>query len=811
MGSEKRQADEVWTDQGERDGRGGEPGRGGRGGGRVPGDLGLDSGNNNRLVFKVFSSNVDSLLNKRQELAHIFNKENPDIILLNEVLPKKCVFDVQPSEITFSGYDCFSNCFGNKMYKPRGVVIYVKENLNAQPVILNQNQLKAKETTWVEIKLKNEEKLLIGCIYRPPSNSKHDNLILYETILDIIGNKTHVLLAGDFNQPDIDWASETSKIQSKNGEDLNDSNMFMTFFYDSFLYQHVQSPTHYRGDQTPTLIDLILSSEQGMIQNLCQSAPVGKSHHQVLLFDFVCYAQLSYEDDNTVKYNYSKADFGKMRQIINDFDLTNMIQGMSAQDAWNSVVKTLEQAINESVPKIRPRRNDNCSVRKKKNYKLDETVLKKIETKKQAYGKWLKTRDTKDYALYARLRNQVKSECRKSERNHEMKIAKDSKSNPKIFYNFANKKLKVREGIGDLKDNDQTISSSEGKAECLNKFFCSVFTEENLNYIPKYERDDVNDNLENVSFTTEAVRKKLKSLDASKSAGPDGIQTVVLKELADQLAEPLAYLFNQSMCEGKLPDIWKDANVTPLYKKGPKNLPSNYRPVSLTCVLCKIMESVIRDHVVKYLQNNNLLSDFQHGFISQRSCTTNLLATLDSWTQSLDNKSPVDIIYLDFAKAFDSVPHRRLLEKLKAYGITSNLLQWISDFLIGRRQRVHVNGSFSEWSYVVSGVPQGSCLGPVLFVIYINDLPDVVESLTQMYADDTKMFSDSDNLELRQRLQNDLDNLVTWADTWQLRFNADKCHSVHLGFNNQKQEYSMRRHGTDERVVLNQSKVEKDL
>ena len=437
--------------------------------------------------------------------------------------------------------------------------------------------------------------------------------------------------------------------------------------------------------------------------------------------------------------------------------------------------------------------------------------MKKIKAKRDAYGRWLQTREAKDYSEYAKLRNQVKSQCRKSDRDYEMKIAKDSKKNPKIFYSFTKKKLKVREGIGDLKDNEETISSNEGKAECLNRFFCSVFTEENLESIPSFSRNDVYESIECVQFTRETVLKKLRNLNTSKSAGPDNIQTVVLKELAEELAEPIAYLFNASMKEGKLPYIWKDANVTPLFKKGPKNQPSNYRPVSLTCVLCKLMESIIRDNLVDYLQRNNLLSNVQHGFIAQRSCTTNLLATLDAWTQSLDEGNPVDVIYLDFAKAFDSVPHRRLLEKLKAYGITSKLLDWISDFLIGRRQRVCVNGSHSDWSQVVSGVPQGSCLGPVLFIIYINDLPDVVKSLTQMYADDTKVYSESNNVELQEQLQNDIENLVNWADTWQLRFNADKCHSVHLGHNNERTKYNMRRHGCEEKIVLLQSQVEKDL
>ena len=152
------------------------------------------------------------------------------------------------------------------------------------------------------------------------------------------------------------------------------------------------------------------------------------------------------------------------------------------------------------------------------------------------------------------------------------------------------------------------------------------------------------------------------------------------------------------------------------------------------------METIIRDKVVEHMDSNSFLSECQHGFIAKRSCTTNLLAVLDKWTESLDRRTPVDVVYLDFSKAFDSVPHHRLLLKLKSYGTGSSLLAWIKDFLLGRRKRVGVNGTYSGLAPVTSGVPQGSVLGSVLFVIFINDLPDIVNSLCQMYADDTKVF-----------------------------------------------------------------------
>ena len=307
------------------------------------------------------------------------------------------------------------------------------------------------------------------------------------------------------------------------------------------------------------------------------------------------------------------------------------------------------------------------------------------------------------------------------------------------------------------------------------------------------------------------MSKRLAALNPNKSPGPDGFHPRILKELAQELAQPLAVIFQKSLHEGVLPVDWKEAQVTPLFKKGEKDVPGNYRPVSLTSVVCKVLESIVRERVMGHLTANNLLSGCQHGFVSGRSCTTNLLSTLETWTLMIDEGSSVDAIYLDFAKAFDSVPHERLLKKVEALGIEGDTLQWIRDFLVGRRQRVSVNGSVSDWAAVKSGVPQGSVLGPVLFVAFINDLPGAVSSMCAMYADDTKVHGPVNNSEDGDKLQKDLDALVDWADTWQLRFNADKCKVLHMGKNNEQRCYKMRKHGSSDRVTLEKSEIERDL
>ena len=209
-------------------------------------------------------------------------------------------------------------------------------------------------------------------------------------------------------------------------------------------------------------------------------------------------------------------------------------------------------------------------------------------------------------------------------------------------------------------------------------------------------------------------------------------------------------MFNLSLEEEIVPSEWKEANITPLFKKGSRNKPENYRPVSLTSVVCKLLEPLIRDHMVEFLVKHKLINTYQHGFLNARSCLTNFFCFLEEITKWVDDRSPVDVVYLDFQKAFDKVPHQRLLLKLNAHGIGKEVINWIETWLTHRRQRVIVDGEISNWKSVLSGVPHGSVLGPILFLIYINDLEDDISSKVLKFVDDTKVF---------RKVTNDTDKL----------------------------------------------------
>ena len=268
-------------------------------------------------------------------------------------------------------------------------------------------------------------------------------------------------------------------------------------------------------------------------------------------------------------------------------------------------------------------------------------------------------------------------------------------------------------------------------------------------------------------------------------------------------------MFNLTLTSGTIPSDWKIAEVRPIYKKGDKSAPGNYRPVSLTCIICKLMETFIKEALTDHLIDNDLLSNDQFGFVAGRSTVTQLLVTVEEWMNNLDNNLPTDAIYMDFAKAFDSVPHKRLLKKLEGYGIGGDVLNWINSFLSDRTQFVKINNSQSTCLDVTSGVPQGSVLGPTLFIYFINDLPDTTTVTTKIFADDTKAFSAIKNDEDQKILQEGINSMYNWTEKWLLKFNKQKCKIIHIGKNNRKLDYTI---GTDDnKLIVEKTELEKGL
>ena len=564
----------------------------------------------------------------------------------------------------------------------------------------------------------------------------------------------------------------------------------------------VNKPTRRREGQTPHILDLVIVNDTNLISDITHATPFGKSDHETLIFELYVNEKHNTQDE-AFRYDLSKGKYSELRKEIAEVDWKKLAN-MDVDQMWNFIKNKIHDGMDKYIPKVKCNSNNTF-----KPGWLTAKVRKSVRKKYCLYKRFLNSNVTYDYQNYIKARNKCKKEVRKAKKEYERKLAKECKIKPKYFWKYVQSKTKVNTSINPLKTKDGfTAVSDLDKAEVLNKFFASVFTREDTHNMPTEETGSKTGGilLKDIVITSAAVHDKLKGLNPNKAQGPDQIPPKILKELCVELSSPLSILFNLSIEKGQLPKDWKKADVIAIFKKGSKSDPSNYRPVSLTSVTCKVLESLIRDQVVKFMDDYKLYSPCQHGFRKHRSCMTQLLEVIEDFSQMIDNSIPFDVIYLDFRKAFDSVPHKRLLTKLEAYGISGNLHSWIADFLKDREQKVRVGSSFSSSAEVLSGIPQGSILGPILFTLFINDLPDCVTSCCKIFADDTKIYNDSSK---SADLQADIDRLLEWSTKWNLFFNDTKCKIMHIGKNNPLITYTMQNTGGETEVST--ISEEKDL
>ena len=446
------------------------------------------------------------------------------------------------------------------------------------------------------------------------------------------------------------------------------------------------------------------------------------------------------------------------------------MKNKTATECWNILRGELDSAIDSFVPMKKQGK------RSKKKH-LSKEAFRKIRHKQNMWRVYKHTGKDQDYVVYKEALNAATNEVRKSKRNFELKLAQNIKSDNKSFYAYVRSKQNVRDKVGPLEDNaGDKITEGILMAEELNMHFSSVFTREDTRSLPVPEtkfNGSEEERLGQLIVTPEVVASKINNMKENKSPGVDGLSPKILKETVEQISKPLAHVFNMSLQERIVPLEWKEANIIPLFKKGSRNKSVNYRPVSLTSVICKLLETIIRDHMIDFLVKHKLINPSQHGFLKARSCLTNLLCFFEEITKWVDEGSPVDVIYLDFQKAFDKVPHQRLILKLKSHGMGNSIINWIEQWLTDRRQRVVVDGE--------------------------------VSSKILKFADDTKLFTKTKEIGDKQNLQNDIDKLVKWSEKWQMLFNFGKCKCLHIGPGNTSMTYEMG--GT----ILSTTVKEKDL
>ena len=741
---------------------------------------------NDKSSLVYLSTNADVLTNKMEELVDVVKEYQPDVIGVSEVLPKNFREQIYANQFIIDGYDMIPHP-NIEENKGRGSILYIRSNLTHMPVEIKGSGKLFGEHILQEIKIDDNESVIVALLYRSPTSDNVNNLNLIELLRELASLKPETVSMGDVNLKYIDWEN----LVATNSDESDINHTFIDCIKELDFTQHVLENTRQRGNDTPSCLDIVLSSEENYVRNLEQLAPLGKSDHSIIKFETpfkpppdtfkikVCYDKGDYESINKhlSKINW-KEEMGKFENDVNG--------------QWEFFKNNLKKIEEEFVPRKKVYLNGKLS--RKLSVKFDKQTLAKRKKKNRVWSKMRKNMATEEEKLgFNRLRNQVTGLCRKAKRVVEKVIASKSKSNPKGFWAYTQSKLKTRSSMPDLikpgtEKNPVFAKTDQEKSEVLVDYFSSVFTvESDLNNMPPFAEREYSMPLEDLQITEDMVDEKLKKLKVNKSPGPDYIHPKVLNSTADSLKLPLSIIFNTSLQTRSLPNEWKHANISAIFKKGKKTLPQNYRPVSLTCIVCKIMESIIRDAIIKHMTENNLFSPYQFGFISGRSTVLQLLHVLKIWCEVLDQGGSLDAIYCDFMKAFDKVPHKRLVYKVEKYGIKGNIIGWIDSFLSDRTQCVNVNGHISSSAPVTSGIPQGSVLGPILFVIYINDLPEVLNdgSIAFLFADDTKMFRQIKTEQDLITQQHDIKKAVEWSNTWMLKFHPDKCVQLGLGKNNE--------------------------
>ena len=609
-------------------------------------------------------------------------------------------------------------------------------------------------------------------VYRPPGCDLHGVEYVRSLIrcLNQYSARDHVnVIVGDFNCPKINWLLFTTP------SDPTSSAVF-DWAVSSGFTQHVDFPT--RGQNS---LDLVFTDDDQIISRIVAQPPAGFSDHCIV--DFVLTIEHSHWESNVsahpaTRYNWHIADFDMLKHHLLAIDWTEVICcNPCAKSAWSAFEDLIWEAVVRCVP-------SSSSHRKSSKNKRHPRKLRKLVTKKRRLWKEHRSNPSDLNALwrYRDCVHQYRVACRDA-----VLLAEESviqADNLGAFYKHVNQRVRHRDAIAALTDDDGLVVTSDvKKADMFNEYFASVGVADNGKSLQNVQVVACK-TLESVTFNEHNILFAMRKLKPNLSSGPDGLPPLLFKKLQYVLATPLALVFTQLFSVGVIPDIWKQAVIVPVFKKGATCDVANYRPISLTCVASKIMERVIVQQILHHLYSNKLLSVTQHGFIKGRSTCTNLLEALNDWTLSIQNKKSVSIAYIDFSRAFDSVSHDKLFACLHAYGIRGDLLCWLRNFFIGRTHKTKIGVSLSAVAALLTGVIQGSGIGPMMFVIYIDDLAKLLERhgiKAKLFADDVKVYVEIDDPSDSWCLQRTLDMIGAWADEWQLSLSVSKCNILTVG------------------------------
>lgn len=732
-----------------------------------------------QYVFRCNLFNARSLVNKLSELHHLlYTDTDVDCLLVTEtwlhdeipngLLDPKAMYNVLRC-------DRIGGTGG-------GVCVLIRRSFQIVQLDLHQDRSPVGYEVLAFDCIDFYVPYRIFVVYRPPTCCSENNAMALDVTSQLVSciegnlNKSGpTIIFGDFNCPGIDW--QTMQCAA----DLIQEKLYDFVVCNGFM-QYTPGPT-----RLSNTLDLVFVNDPLLVSDVTVVAPFSTSDHSSVIVDILCTKQsLTSESNEPTKqriFKWKCGDYVGMCLYLKEYNWSDMFAfNLTADDLWHAFCEVLDKAIELFVPSVLTDYNQHT---KTSRTHYPKYIHRSITRKRCLWRQHRRFPDNHMIkAQYCAVSRHCKAAIEQYERSLEEKIV--AAGNSGEFFKYINKRLGYSHDVGLLKNTDGTcVRTNADKADVLNLFFSSVNVVDN-GVVPELPaRVSAEILLDYVYFDSDVISRLCKKIKSKSSKGPDGYSSYLLKQIVPAIAGPIGTMFQSFMSIGKIPREWKTAIITPIFKKGVSSEPSNYRPVSLTSVFCKLMERVIALDLINYLNNHKLINKQQHGFLKNRCTDTNLLEALSDWTLNIENSRHQTVAYVDFAKAFDSVCHNKLLLKLKQYGICGLLLEWIRDFLTGRTHRTKVGNAVSNVSCITSGVIQGSCLGPVLFLIYVNDLVDIFTDgvAAKLYADDVKLYSSVIANEGNERttLQENLYKLAKWANDWQLPISLTKCYILEIG------------------------------
>lgn len=613
-------------------------------------------------------------------------------------------------------------------------------------------------------------KVLVGSYYRPNAQDRVSVRAFCSSLRDAslycARRGFCLVVSGDFNMGDIGWLSDGPLSASNEG-----SRQFCDTISDCSLSQMVSFPT--RGTR---ILDLVVTSHPGLVQQVT-CVPVLSDHCGISV---LLRRPLARTDDclPVVKPLWSAVDWPRVVASLED-ELVSVTSSQDVDQSWNCLSAAILKTIATQVP--------SKTIRKREAFPRE--IVKLLRRKERAYKAWRRYQSEANRERYRELQARAQRECRRFHSSKVTRVAEIMKEDPRPFWRFVRQLRVDSSSIPPLVSGSKIFSSPSEKANLLRSTFgqvCQPRAGLGDSKSPFCPANIAHTAMERVVVDDLGVLHLLMKIKTSKASGPDKIPGIFLREACFGLYKAVASLFKLCLQQRRVPTAWKQANVHPIFKKGDKSDPGNYRPIALLSILSKQFEHVIARAISQHLNLNSLIDPRQHGFRRGRSTETALTSVRHRWAGFLDQTySSVDALFLDFSKAFDTVNHHLLLLKLRANGISEDVVDLIRNYLTGRTQRVVVDGAFSDPYPVSCGVPQGSILGPLLFTVFINDLFKAVTrgSGINAYADDTLLYRSITHASDIASLQADLQAVEKWATLWNLQFNVSKCACMRISLN----------------------------